>query len=104
MFNANCVRCVKARQGGYDGCVMHNTARRRYGVPSVVVVEHTTYQRDPFEFAPPAVGLDDDGDPVLNLGGGIGVDMRDGSLEVEVAPGFYMDTDSGGGGFDSSDW
>jgi hypothetical protein len=34
-----------------------------------------------------------DGDPVIRLGGNLGIDPVDGDLELEVAPGIYVDLD-----------
>lgn len=110
MFNVNCARCRTTRSGGYDGCAFHNVSRRRYTAPvapTVVVVEH----HGRYDSYDPPIGVDNQGDAVINLGGGIGIDARDGSVEIEVAPGFYVDTDSGsswdsGSSYDSgsSDW
>jgi hypothetical protein len=94
MYDPRCVRCRSARSAGYDGCTIHNTARRRYSVPTVVVVDNYT----------PAAGVDiTDGDPVIALGGGLGIDPFNGDLEVQVAPGVYVDVDPSPD-FGGSDW
>lgn len=39
------------------------------------------------------LGVDFDGDLTVGLGNGLGIDTSDGSLEIEVFPGVYIDTD-----------
>jgi hypothetical protein len=42
----------------------------------------------------PSLGVDvTDGDPVLNLGGGIGEDLRTGEIEFEILPGLDIPLD-----------
>jgi len=41
----------------------------------------------------PGIGIDTDGDLTVGIGGGLGIDATDGSLEIEVMPGVYLDTD-----------
>lgn len=97
MFNVNCGRCVSARAAGYDGCAFHNPVRRRYVAPTVVVVDNHRHVSPVVvvEDCSPAIGVDvATGDPVLNLGNGLGVDMRTGDLEVGGG-GLYMDVDRG---------
>lgn len=93
MYDPACVRCVQARRGGYNGCAFHNSARVRYVAPATTVVVTDTHHHHGYGYESP-VGVDiTDGDPVLNMGGGIGVDMRTGDLEIEVAPNVYVDVD-----------
>lgn len=39
------------------------------------------------------LGIDTDGDLTIGIGGGLAIDTSDGSLEIQIAPGVYIDTD-----------
>lgn len=37
------------------------------------------------------IGIDSSGDPTIGIGSGLGIDLKNGDLTVQVAPGFSID-------------
>ena len=50
------------------------------------------YGRYPYNDNAGQIGIDTSGDLTIGIGGGLGIDTKDGDLTVEVVPGISIDT------------